>query len=78
MASMEQSHDEAISYFQTALEIDPNFAKAEYHLGILRSERGQLDRAIDHFRRALEIMPDDDDSRRKLEVLMTSRPKGKK
>ena len=49
--------DEAIVHFRKALDIDPEYAKAQNNLGNA-SGRGQIDEAIVHFRKALEFAPD--------------------
>ena len=44
--------------FRDALEINPNYAEAHYHLGLaLVSYKKDVDEAITHFRKALEIKP---------------------
>jgi tetratricopeptide (TPR) repeat protein len=50
---------EAISQFQNALEIRPNYAEAHYNLAVALLHRGRVDEAIAHFQEALKIRPDD-------------------
>ncbi len=50
--------DEAISEYQKALDIKPDYAEAHNNLGVALANRGQFDEAIAHYRNALEIKPD--------------------
>jgi Flp pilus assembly protein TadD len=52
--------DEALAHFQKAVEIDPNFARAQVSLGAAFFQTGRTDEAITHFQKALtmEITPD--------------------
>ena len=50
--------DEAITYFEKAVEINPNCAVAHSNLGLVLVPKGRLDEAITHCRRALQIRPD--------------------
>ena len=43
---------------QTSPDIQPNYAKAHYDLGVALTGRGRIDEAIGHYQRALEIEPD--------------------
>ena len=49
--------DEAITHFQKALQIRPDFAAAHNNLGNVLLEKGQVDEAIAHFQKALEVRP---------------------
>jgi predicted membrane-bound spermidine synthase/Flp pilus assembly protein TadD len=49
--------DEAIVEFRTALRLDPNQARAEWHLGSALASRGKRAEAIGHLRRAVELDP---------------------
>ena len=49
--------DEAISYFEKVLEIDPNHVDALSNIGGLVSTFGKYDEAFSYFDRALEIEP---------------------
>jgi tetratricopeptide (TPR) repeat protein len=51
--------DEAISHYQQALEIKPNYAVAHNNLGNTLLREGNVDEAILHFQKALEINPYD-------------------
>ncbi len=53
-----QQIDEAITHYQKALELDPNFAQAYNNLGLVLAGRGQLGEAIAQYQKALEIQPD--------------------
>jgi tetratricopeptide (TPR) repeat protein len=50
--------DEAITHFQEALQIKPDYAQAWYNLGNALLQKGQVDEAITHFQKALQIKPD--------------------
>jgi len=48
---------EAVTRFQAALEIKPDYADAQNGLGLAMLQQGQAAEAITHFQRALEIQP---------------------
>jgi len=50
--------DEAITQFQQALEIKPDYADAHNNLGNVLLQTGRVDEAIAHFQNALRISPD--------------------
>ena len=49
--------DEAISQYQKALQINPDFADAHLNLGTALFQKGSVDEAIVHFQKALQIKP---------------------
>lgn len=49
--------DDAKTFFQNSLKIQPRHANAMYHLGVIAESRGAETEALDHFRRALEVNP---------------------
>ncbi|HVT08300.1 MAG TPA: tetratricopeptide repeat protein [Polyangia bacterium] len=49
---------EALAHFTRAVELRPEYAKAQYNLGALLRETGRLDTAVEHLRRAVELQPD--------------------
>jgi protein O-mannosyl-transferase len=49
--------DEALSQFQKAVRLRPDFPEAYDHLGITFSNKGQLDEAIRQFQEALRLNP---------------------
>jgi protein O-mannosyl-transferase len=49
----------AVSHYQKALEIKPDFADAHNNLGVVLMEHGEIDAAIAHYRKALAIRPND-------------------
>ncbi|CAB1081966.1 hypothetical protein D1AOALGA4SA_9606 [Olavius algarvensis Delta 1 endosymbiont] len=49
--------DEAFQNFLIALQLDPDFADAQFNLGIIFNEQEKTDEAIAHFRRAIDIRP---------------------
>lgn len=48
----------AMSGYQKALELRPDFVEARNNLGIVLAERGQTDQAIEHYRQAIALHPD--------------------
>ena len=50
--------DEAITHFQKALQIKPDYAGACYNLGNALFQKGNVDEAIAHYQKALQINPD--------------------
>jgi len=55
--------EQAVSHFEGALKVRPDFAAAHNSLGEVLVEKGELDVAISHFQRALEFRPDYVDAR---------------
>jgi tetratricopeptide (TPR) repeat protein len=49
---------EAIAQFQTALQIDPDYAEAHYNLGLALKKAGRIPEAIAQYDDALRINPD--------------------
>jgi tetratricopeptide (TPR) repeat protein len=49
--------DEAVGFYQGALQMDPLYFQAECNLGNTRLEQGQTDQAIACFQRTLEMQP---------------------
>ena len=50
--------DEAISHYQEALQIEPDYAEARNNLGNALLQRGDVDDAISNYQKALQIKPD--------------------
>nr|2AVP_A Chain A, synthetic consensus TPR protein [Methanothrix harundinacea 6Ac] len=50
-------YDEAIEYYQKALELDPRSAEAWYNLGNAYYKQGDYDEAIEYYQKALELDP---------------------
>jgi tetratricopeptide (TPR) repeat protein len=58
--------DEAISHYQTALQVKPDYAEAHYNLAEALLRKGALDEAIVHYQKALQIDPDYGDANNNL------------
>ncbi|QOX79158.1 tetratricopeptide repeat protein [Trichlorobacter lovleyi] len=50
--------DNAIAYYQAALEIKPSYMEASYNLGLVYFKLGALDEALKLFKRAIRLDPD--------------------
>ena len=50
--------DEAITHYQRALAINPDYPEAHINLGIALAGRGRIDEAMAHYQKALAIKPD--------------------
>jgi len=50
--------DTAISYYEKALAIKPDYAEAHYNLGFLLHRLGQLDAAVRSYKKVVAIKPD--------------------
>ena len=55
----QQRFDEAVTEYERAIGIHPDYVHAHINLGNLLLRRGQVDEAIGHWRKALEIRPKD-------------------
>src|SRR5262249_49560638 len=51
--------DEAIPYYQTAIEVDPGHAPAHFSLANALRGRGKPEQALVHYRKAVELLPTD-------------------
>jgi len=49
--------DEAIAHYQTALQINPDYAEAHYNLAEALLKKGRMDEGIFHYQAALRINP---------------------
>lgn len=54
--------DEAVRMFEEELAIDPQNSNAEYEIGEICRQRGQLDAAKEHFSRAIQFHPEFEDA----------------
>ena len=50
--------DEAITHYQKALQINPDYAEAHNNLGNALLQKGRVDEAIAQYQKALQIKPD--------------------
>jgi Tfp pilus assembly protein PilF len=67
--------DKALAEFQTALRLNPDLAQTHNNLGIIYESQGRLDKAIAEFQTALRLKPDFYDARRRLNDIISRRPK---
>ena len=51
--------DEALNYFQQALEKRPDFGDALNAIGVIYTKRREFDTALDYYNRALQLLPSD-------------------
>ncbi|HLX64343.1 MAG TPA: tetratricopeptide repeat protein [Planctomycetota bacterium] len=56
--AIEKRHAEAITCFQSALRIKPDYTDAEYNLGVEYSALGKKEEALEHYARALKLNAD--------------------
>lgn len=61
--------EDAITTYNKAIEIAPNYPSPYYNLGILYRDSGQTDMAVQYFRKALEAAPDFKQARERLQEL---------
>jgi tetratricopeptide (TPR) repeat protein len=62
--SKDPSHlDDAVSYYQRALAVDPSFPGAQFGLGTVLTKQGRAEDAIPHYRAALAAWPDYEEAR---------------
>ena len=54
----EQRFEDAVTVFQRAVEINPNYSKAQNNLGNALSELKRYDKAIGYYQQAIKIEPD--------------------
>ncbi len=52
--------DEALRYFQKAVELDPTRAFPYYHLGLLQVQTGEFESACDSWEKALVLKPEEE------------------
>ena len=50
--------EEAITFFQEAIEIEPSYAEAHYHLGLAFAQANKPQEALESYERALQFKPD--------------------
>jgi len=50
-------HQQAISYYEKAIQIQPNYADAHYNLGVVLQELGEHQQAISYYEKAIQIQP---------------------
>src|SRR5213596_3098455 len=53
----QRNHRAAVTEFQEAVRLRPDYAEAHYNLGVAQEALGELGQAIDAFRSALKFRP---------------------
>ena len=66
--------DEAITQYQTALQIKPDYAGAHNNLGNALLQKGRVDEAITHYQAALQIKPDYAEAQNNLAWVLATSP----
>lgn len=64
-----EKQERAIRAFERALELNPDLPNADYNLGLIYLDQGNLACAIDHFRHALQVDPFDRDAQMWIEKI---------
>jgi tetratricopeptide (TPR) repeat protein len=64
--------DEAVSHYNEALRIKPDYATAHYNLAQALKSQGRIDEAISHYNEALYIKPDYADAHINLGIILKS------
>jgi len=67
--------EDAITQFQSALQINPGYAEAHNNLGIAFSQTGRIDEAIAQYQKALQIKPDDAEAHCSLGIVFSKKGK---
>ena len=67
--------DEAISQFQEAIRLKPDFANACYNLGNAFAEKGEIDEAIRQYQEAIRLSPDYADAHNNLGTVFAEKGK---
>jgi protein O-mannosyl-transferase len=65
--------EEAISQFQTAIRLKPDYAEGYYNLGIALNSEGQIDQAISQFQTVLSMKPDYAETHNSLGIALGSK-----
>jgi tetratricopeptide (TPR) repeat protein len=63
--------DQAMAYYQKALEINPNYEEAHNSLGVALFQTGQVDKAIAQFQEAVRLKPEYTDAQNNLAKVQT-------
>jgi len=62
VAREQKKYEQAVGYFQKALQVDPEFFEAHYNLGKIYAILGQSREALGQFKKARELNPQDPDT----------------
>ena len=58
-AQQQGDSEQAIQYYNKAIDLDPNDAKVYYNRGVAYGNKGELDQAIQDFTKAIDLNPND-------------------
>ena len=53
-----KEYEKAISFYEKAIELDPDYTMAYYNLGIAYRKQGNTTKAIESYKKAIELKPD--------------------
>lgn len=69
LAGLKSSHEEALRFYEKALDIDPDDVDSLFGTGVAAGELGLIDRAVAHHRRFVDLAPEDKRRRESLKDL---------
>lgn len=70
-----EGYEKAAELFGKALELDPNFALAHYHLGVVLQATNNRWRAAGEYRKAIQLKPDYAEAYKRLGDLLVTSPR---
>ena len=67
-----EKSDEAITHFQQALRLKPDYAEVHNGLGVALFKKGRIPEAIEHYQQAIRLKPDYPEAHNNLGMLCWS------